>query len=291
MATTPLKTLKLRPPKSPNQPIAPFVYDQRFQDQLSNALRLYFNEIDNFASGLLAVNGGGLLKFPYGAFHQDGDTTLTLAMTNVSTADVQVVSTAGFPSAGYLLIEDEILQYTGKTLTTFTGITRGAKASTNKAHTIGQHVTEVQGNAAGAINLSLFTNTDFSNNVYLDNPVSGSKIYFDYAGIYNVQFSSQFLTFDATEDDVTVWFRQNGIDVPLSAGIIGVPRPHSTYPGSIIVTWNIYLQIASGDDIELVWTSLTGNTVLATIPAGTAPVRPAAPSTILTVTFVSALEE
>ena len=287
---TPLKTLLLRPPKSPNQPIAPVDYSQQYQDQFMNALRLYFNEIDNFASGLLAVNGGGLLKFPYGAFHQDGDTVLTGAMTNVSTTAIQVVSTTGFPAAGYLLIEDEIVQYTGKTATTFTGITRGVKTSTNKAHAIGIHASEVQAGAAGAIQLSLFTNTDFSNNVYLDNPTSGSKIYFNYSGIYNVQFSSQFLTYDATEDDVTVWFRQNGVDVPLSAGIIGIPRPHSTYPGSIIVTWNIMLEIHSGDNIELVWTSLTGNTVLATIPAGTSPVRPISPSTILTVTFVSALQ-
>ena len=289
MATTPLKTLKLRPPKSPNQPIAPVDYDQRFQDQFSNALRLYFNEIDNFTSSLLAVNGGGLLKFPYGAFHQDGDTTLTASMTNVSTAAIQVVSTTGFPSAGYLLIEDEIIQYTGKTTTTFTGITRGVKTSTNKAHAIGKHVTEVQGVAANAIGTMLFTNTDFSNNVYLDAPTSGTKIYFDYSGIYNLQFSSQFMTYDAAEDDVKVWFRQNGADVPLSAGIIGIPRPHSTYPGSIIVTWNIYLQINAGDDVELCWTSVTGNTVLATVAAGTTPVTPASPSTILTVTFVSAL--
>lgn len=289
MAITPLKTLKLRPPKSPNQPIAPVDYDQRFQDQFSNALRLYFNEIDNFTSSLLAVNGGGLLKFPYGAFHQDGDTTLTASMTNVSTAAIQVVSTTGFPSAGYLLIEDEIIQYTGKTTTTFTGITRGVKTSTNKAHAIGKHVTEVQGVAANAIGTMLFTNTDFSNNVYLDAPTSGTKIYFDYSGIYNLQFSSQFMTYDAAEDDVKVWFRQNGADVPLSAGIIGIPRPHSTYPGSIIVTWNIYLQINAGDDVELCWTSVTGNTVLATVAAGTTPVTPASPSTILTVTFVSAL--
>lgn len=290
MAGTPLKTIRLRPPKSPNQPIAPVEYKQQFQDQFSNALRLYFNEIDNFTSGLLAVNGGGLLKFPYGAFHQDGDTTLTASMTNVSTTAIQVPSTVGFPTAGYLLIEDEIVQYTGVTPTTFTGITRGTKASTNKAHAIGVHATEVQGVAAGAIGVMLFTNTDFSNNVYLDTPVSGTKIYFDYSGIYNIQFSSQFVTYDATEDDVTVWFRQDGVDVPLSAGIIGIPRPHSTYPGSIIVTWNIMLKINAGSNIELVWTSLTGNTILATIAAGTAPVRPTSPSTILTVTFVSALD-
>ena len=58
------KTLVLRPPKSPNQPIAPVDYDQRFQDQFSNALRLYFNEIDNFGSALADSYGGAALSFP-----------------------------------------------------------------------------------------------------------------------------------------------------------------------------------------------------------------------------------
>lgn len=65
MAVTPLKTFELRPPKAPNQPIAPVDYDQRFQDQYSNALRLYFNEIDNFGAGILAGTGGSSLSFPF----------------------------------------------------------------------------------------------------------------------------------------------------------------------------------------------------------------------------------
>jgi hypothetical protein len=44
--------INLRSTKAPNQPIAPVDYDQRFQDQFSNALRLYFNEIDNFTAFL-----------------------------------------------------------------------------------------------------------------------------------------------------------------------------------------------------------------------------------------------
>ena len=51
MAVTPL-----RPSKAPNLLIAPIVYDQRYVDQLNNALRLYFNQIDNFSS--VVVNGG-----------------------------------------------------------------------------------------------------------------------------------------------------------------------------------------------------------------------------------------
>jgi hypothetical protein len=62
---TPLKTLALRPPKAPNLLIAPVEYTQQYQDQMNNALRLYFNQIDNFAQPLIVQNGGSYLQFPF----------------------------------------------------------------------------------------------------------------------------------------------------------------------------------------------------------------------------------
>jgi len=53
-----LKTLPLRPPIAPNLPIAPVDYTQTYQDQLLNALRLYFNQIDNFTQGINLPNSG-----------------------------------------------------------------------------------------------------------------------------------------------------------------------------------------------------------------------------------------
>lgn len=64
MATLP-KTGALIVPKAPNQPIAPVDYSQQYQDEYSNVLRLYFNEIDNFSSGIGGTNGGSYLKFPF----------------------------------------------------------------------------------------------------------------------------------------------------------------------------------------------------------------------------------
>jgi hypothetical protein len=45
---TDLKTSTLIPSKAPNLPIAPVDYSQQYQDQLNNALRLYFAQVDNF---------------------------------------------------------------------------------------------------------------------------------------------------------------------------------------------------------------------------------------------------
>ena len=67
MATL-LKTGSLRPPKAPNLPVSPIAYDQQFIEQYSNVLRLYFNQIDNFAQPLSTSTGGAYVQFPYGAF-------------------------------------------------------------------------------------------------------------------------------------------------------------------------------------------------------------------------------
>lgn len=66
MAVNPqIKLLDLRPPKAPNLLVAPVNYTQLYTDQLNNALRLYFNQIDNFGFGLLNTSGGGGLSFPH----------------------------------------------------------------------------------------------------------------------------------------------------------------------------------------------------------------------------------
>ena len=286
------KTLVLRPPKSPNQPIAPVDYDQRFQDQFSNALRLYFNEIDNFASGLLSTYGGSILKFPNGAFHQDGVTTLSANITNNSTTPIQVASTADFPASGYILIGSEIIQYTTKTATTFDGtITRGVFTTTNVAHTAGADISEVQGVAssttAGSV---LFNATDVSNGVAVD-PNDLSKIIFSVTGRYNVQISAQLLNYSTTEDNVTMWFEQDGNPIANTASIEQVNRNHGSSPGARILAFNIFVDIeTAGSYITVKWSSDTGNTVVATYPAGTSPVHPVSPAIILTAQFVSALD-
>ena len=119
-----------------------------------------------------STTANALLRFPNGAFHQDGYTTLTADMTNVSTTPIQVTSTAGFLDAGALYIGHELIKYTGKTATTFTGITRGAYSSTNVAHLTGVYVSEAQPVPSPTTSLTVsFTTTDVSNQVYID-PVS-----------------------------------------------------------------------------------------------------------------------
>lgn len=288
MATANLLNV-LRPSKAPNLPIAPGEYEARFHEQFTNVLRLYFAQIDNFTAGMSSEAGGAYLRFPNGAFHQDGYSTLSANITNVSTTPIQVASTDGFLSSGTLIIENELIKYTGKTSTTFTGITRGAYGTTNVAHTAGVYVSEAQGVASSTTALTIpFTVTDTSNQVSIDTTYN-TRVVFDVAGYYNIQFSVQLLNYTTTDDNVTLWFRQNGTDVPYSAGVATVLGKHGTGPGSNIISWNLVIPINAGDYIELLMASNTGNTVAATYPPGVAPVHPASPSIILTATFVSAL--
>jgi hypothetical protein len=280
----------LRPPKAPNLLVAPVDYRQQYIDQLNNALRLYFNQIDNSLQSLLSPAGGGLLQFPNGAFSQDGFTTLTNAIPNSSsTATIVVGSTANFASAGTILIESELISYTGKTATSFTGITRSQYGSSGSSHAAGVYVTEAQAVASSTTALAIpYDTTDTSNEVALD-PADNTKIVFAVAGYYNIQFSVQLINCTSSIDNTVFWFRKNTVDIPQTGGVVSVPSKHSGGIGAAIVSWNLVVEVNAGDNIQLMMHSNSGNTVAATYPPGTAPTHPASPSVILTATFVSAL--
>lgn len=67
----------LKPPKAPLLPLPPTEYSQQYVEQLTNALRLYFNQLDNTNTTLLGTNGGQYLEKPYGLFFSTVDQTAT----------------------------------------------------------------------------------------------------------------------------------------------------------------------------------------------------------------------
>jgi hypothetical protein len=68
------------------------------------------------------------------------NTTLTDNPLSDSATTVNVISTTGFPTAGYVTVEFEIIAYTGKTGTSFTGCTRGADGTAASSHSLGESV-------------------------------------------------------------------------------------------------------------------------------------------------------
>ena len=88
---TALKTGPLIPPKGPNLLVAPVDYQKQWGDQLNNALRLYFNQIDNFAQSIVNPTdggGGAKLTFPciaayyYPEQYATADNTATIVNWN-----------------------------------------------------------------------------------------------------------------------------------------------------------------------------------------------------------------
>jgi hypothetical protein len=270
---------------APTLPFAPVQYQREYQDTLNNILRLYFNRIDALVSQL-RVGNLNTLALPQGAFFQDGVTTLSAGINNAVTT-IPVVSTTGFQNAGAFIIGSEVITYTGKTATSFTGCTRGQYGSSNAAHLAGVYVGEAQA-PTGAVAL-IMSDTTSSNGVALD-PADKSKVVFTTAGYYNVQFSLQLLSFDNAVDNVTIWFSKNGTNIDYSAGLGTIPaRISATKPATAIISWNIIIPMNANDYIQLYFASDSGNTLAVTYPPGTSPAHPTSPSVILTATFTSAL--
>jgi hypothetical protein len=78
------------------------------------------------------------------------ETTFEAATSQIDVADISSSDTSVtlklvqfFSASGYILIDSEIIQYTGKSGVALTGLTRGAKGTTPAAHTIGATVQEV----------------------------------------------------------------------------------------------------------------------------------------------------
>ena len=182
--------------------------------------------------------------------------------------------------------ENEVIIYTGITLTTFTGCTRGARGSTNVAHSTGVSAIKIQSPGAATAAPMYMNTTDFSNNVTV---VDTTKLTAAKAGIYNLQWSAQFNNTDTTEHDASVWLRINGTDVPGSAGLVGVISSHGGIDGHAIVGWNYYIQLNAGQYVEIWWSPANQKLSLECYGPSTGPTRPATAAVVATLSFVSAL--
>jgi len=132
-----------------------------------------------------------------------------------------------------------------------------------------------------------FDTTDFSNGVTM---VSNSRFTVEYAGVYNLQFSVQLHNTTANSVDIDIWFRKNGTDIPASNSRFGLaPRKAPGDPFHVIAGLNYFLQLNAGDYVELVWCTSDIGANIRRYVAGTTPTRPAIPSAIATMTYVSRL--
>ena len=81
-------------PAPPSLPLGPERYERRYQDQFSNVLRLYFNQLRNALAELFSGAGGRYIAFPYGAF-----SSYTSQSTTANTATLLTLSDTDFSNA------------------------------------------------------------------------------------------------------------------------------------------------------------------------------------------------
>jgi hypothetical protein len=130
-----------------------------------------------------------------------------------------------------------------------------------------------------------FNTTDFSNGVTI---ASGSRITVADAGIWNLQFSIQFTNTTNASQDVDVWFRVNGTNAANSNSRFGfAPRKGVGDPFHVIGAMNYFLSLNATDYVEIMWRPTDIGVTIEQYAAGTSPTRPAVPSAIVTMSFVS----
>jgi hypothetical protein len=222
MAYTPL-----RPPKAPNLLVAPIVYDQRYVDQLTNALRLYFNQIDNGMGFLLSGTGGASLSLPFIA----------------------------------------------------------ASDSTDQLATASDTATVVKWNTL-----------EGGNGFSLNAPGSATALV---SGVYKITYSLQLANTDNAQHDAAVWLKINNVDVPRSTTIFTVPARKSAGVFSYVCAYSeVVFSLEAGDEMELYWATNQSYRIspardgiyIEALAAQTSPyARPATPSAIGSITFVSRL--
>jgi len=133
---------------------------------------------------------------------------------------------------------------------------------------------------------------DLSNQVTVENDLSGdpTRITVAHTGIYNIQWSGEFMNVTNAIHDVNVWIRINGTDVTGSNGIVAVPARKSASlgdEGQSIQGWNYLLSLNGGDYVEFLWMSEDLGVTLHYFAGGYPP--PSTASLIVTVTQQSGI--
>jgi hypothetical protein len=145
-----------------------------------------------------------------------------------------------------------------------------------------------QTTTANTATLMTLNTTDFSNGVSIDS----SKITVTTAGIYNLQFSAQFQNTDNQIQDMSIWLKQNGADIPGSTGLVSIPARKSASAGEEaheIIGWNYYVSMAAGDYVQIYWSTTLASVTIQHYPTAVSPTRPSTQSVVATLSFVSAL--
>jgi hypothetical protein len=143
--------------------------------------------------------------------------------------------------------------------------------------------TTIQTNlTASTPNKMTFNSTQIQNTVTV---LNGGDVYVDYSGLYNIQFSAQLDKTDSGSDDVDIWLRYNGVDVPWSNTRITLAGNNA----KVVAAWNFVQPMTASSYFNLMWSSADVDLRIYAEGTQSQPTRPGIPSIILTVDKISSL--
>ena len=132
--------------------------------------------------------------------------------------------------------------------------------------------------------------SDFTGGVTLS---SGSRLTVPNEGVYTVTFSIQFKNTTNATQDIDIWLRKNGTDIPdTNSRFSIVARKGAGNPSHLIATTSIMVELAASDYVQVMWHVTDVGVSIEHFPAvtaipGTTPAHPATPSVIVQVEFTS----
>ena len=138
-------------------------------------------------------------------------------------------------------------------------------------------------------NLLTYSTVDSSSGIRV---VDNSKIYVPCSGRYLVTFTLQVTNRGNTAAEFEVWAKDTGVNYALSNTRFDVPqRKSSTIWAHVVpaITGIFTVNDPSTNYLQIAWWSDSLDVYLEHYAAGTSPTRPAIPSVIMTVNFVSAV--
>jgi hypothetical protein len=122
------------------------------------------------------------------------------------------------------------------------------------------------------------------NGVSIDN----NRIVFNYDGVYELIYSIQYKNTSNDQQDIYIWLKQNGVDIPNSSSVFTIPaRKNASVPAHLIAVTPFMSTLTAGDFIELYWHCNNTSVTVETFTTHANPTIPDTPGVIVTVKQVT----
>lgn len=172
----------------------------------------------------------------------------------------------------------------------FAGGVRGFQLSNGMLQPHAMLLSDADQTSAGITseNLLTYNTVALSNGIRV---VDNTKIYVPCSGQYLVTFTLQMTNRSNSAAEFEIWAKDTGVNYPLSNTRFDIPARKS---GSIwahivpAITGIFTVTDPAVNYLEIAWWSDNVDVYIENYPAGVSPTRPAIPSVILTINFVSA---